>query len=64
MHPNLRIEFRKPDLLTPLVIVGNGKGALVGAVNPDVYERLITRSPDNEYKLLVRRITEDDLRNG
>lgn len=62
--PNLCIEFRKPDLLTPLVIVGNGKGALVGAVNPDVYERLITRSPDNEYKLLVRRITEDDLRNG
>lgn len=62
--PDLSVEVRRPDLLTPLVIVGNNRGALIGAENPDVYERLITRSPDNEYKLLVRRITEEDLQNA
>ena len=61
---NLSIEIRKPDLLTPLVIVGNGRGALIGARNPIVYKRLVTSSPDNEYKLLVRQITEEDLRDA
>ena len=60
----LTVEIRKPDLLTPLVIVGNGRGALIGARNPEVYKRLVTVSPDNEYKLLVRRITEEDLSNA
>ena len=36
---SLRIEMRKPDLLTPLIISGNGKSALVGAKNPDVYKK-------------------------
>lgn len=58
------VEIRCPDLLTPLVIVGNGRGALVGACNPDVYGRLITHDQDNEYKLIVRQITEEDLRNA
>lgn len=62
--PNLCVEVRKPDLLTPLVIFGNEKGALIGAKNPDVYNRLITPAPDNEYKLLVRNITEEDLRDA
>lgn len=62
--PEETVEFRIPDLLTPLVILGNGRGALVGAVNPDVYARLITHDPVNEYKLLVRPITEEDLRNA
>lgn len=61
--PNETIEIRKPDLLTPLVVLGNGRGALIGAKNPDVYNRLVTRDPANEYKLLVRQITEEDLRN-
>jgi len=60
----LTVEIRKPDLLTPLVIVGNGRGALIGARNPEVYKRLVTVSPDNEYKLLVRKITEEDLSNA
>ncbi len=62
--PALTVEIRKPDLLTPLVIIGNGRGALIGATNPEVYSRLITRAPDNEYKLLAREITEEDLRNA
>lgn len=62
--PNLTIEVRKPNLLTPLILVGNGRGAFVGAENPSVYSRLVSRDPDNEYKLLVRPITEEDLANA
>lgn len=63
-NPEETVEFWIPDLLTPLVIFENGRGSLVGAANPDVYVRLITRDPNNEYKLLVRHITEEDLRNA
>lgn len=61
--PTISIEVRKPDLLTPLIVVGNGRGALIGAENPEVYNRLVTRDTNNEYKLIVRRITEEDLSN-
>ena len=61
--PNLSITMRKPDLLTPLILLGNGRGALISAVNPAVYEHLISIDPNNKYKLLVRAITESDLRN-
>ncbi len=60
---NLSVEIRIPDLLTPLVIVGNKRGVLVGANNPQVYKSLISIDPDNEYKLCVRSITEQDLSN-
>lgn len=63
-NADLMVEIRRPDLLTPLVIVGNGRGALIGPLNPNVYSRLVTRDPNNEYKLLVRRITEEDLSNA
>lgn len=59
--PDLSVEIRRPDLLTPLVIVGNGRGVLIGARNPNVYKNLVTIATDNEYKLLVRKITEEDL---
>lgn len=62
--PNCSVVVRRPDLLTPLVIVGNGRGTLIGAANPRVYERLVSRDPANQYKLLVRQITEEDLRNA
>jgi hypothetical protein len=63
--PDLTIEIRKPEILTPLVIVGsNGRGVLVGARNPNVYKKLVLISPDNEYKLCVRKITEEDLRDA
>ena len=39
--PNETIEIRKPDLLTPLVVLGNGRGALIGAKNPTVYTGLV-----------------------
>ena len=61
IDPNLSIEIRKPNLLTPLVIIGNGRGVLVGAQNPSVYKKLVTIASDNEYKLCVRPITEKDL---
>lgn len=63
-NPNECVEIRRPDLLTPLVIVGNGRGTLIGARNPDVYSQLVSHDPENQYKLLVRQITEEDLRNA
>jgi len=60
--PELSVEIRTPDLLTPLVVAANGRGALIGARNPLVYEGLVSRDPDNPYKLCVRSIAEDDLR--
>jgi hypothetical protein len=62
--PNITVEIRRPDLLTPLAVFGNGRGALIGAHNPSVYSQLISISPDNQYKLCVRQITEEDLRNA
>jgi hypothetical protein len=61
--PYLSVKIRKPDLLTPLVITGNGRGVLIGARNPRIYKKLVTTSSDNKYKLQVRPITEEDLRN-
>lgn len=63
-NPSLSVEVWKPDLLTPLVIVGNGRGVLIGADNPDVYNQLISHSPDNEYKICVRPITAEDLHDA
>ena len=60
---NLSVEVRTPDLLTPLIIVGNGKGTLIGAKNPKVYSKLITNDSKNKYKIIVRNITEKDLEN-
>ncbi|MCL2529888.1 MAG: hypothetical protein FWE41_06100 [Coriobacteriia bacterium] len=59
---DITVEIRKPDLLTPLVIIGNGRGALVGALNPSVYKNLVSISPENMYKLIVRKVVESDLR--
>lgn len=64
LEPETTVEVRIPDLLTPLVVLDNGRGALIGARNPEVYRRLITVDPNNQYKLLVRPITEEDLRNA
>ena len=60
----ITVEVRVPELLTPMVIVGNGRGALIGAKNPSVYHRLISRDSKNKYKILVRSITEEDLIDG
>ena len=63
LNINLLVEVRIPDLLTPLVIMGNGRGVLIGANNPRVYKSLISIATDNEYKLCIRAITENDLNN-
>ena len=62
-NPNECVEIRIPDLLTPIIIFRNDRGALVGARNPKVYSRLATFPTENEYKLFVRPITVEDLQN-
>ena len=57
----LCVEVLKPDLLTPLVMAFRSRGALIGALNPRVYEKLVSRDPNNQYKILVRKITKEDL---
>lgn len=59
----LTVEVRLPEILTPIIIIHNNKGVLIGADNPKVYKRLIERSEDNPYKIKVREITEKDLTN-
>lgn len=59
--PDMTVELRRPDLLTPLVLAGNGRGVMVGAMNPAVYKKLIEFDPNNAYKMIVRKITEEDL---
>jgi hypothetical protein len=63
-NSELCVEFRRPELLTPLIVAGNERAAMIGAKNPTVYQQLVTISPENEYKLIVRQITEEDLRNA
>ncbi len=58
------VEIGIPDMLTPLTIFANGRGVLVGAKNPDVYANLVSRDANNSYKIFVRKITEEDLKNG
>jgi len=62
--PETLIELRIPDLLTPLVVSRNARAALIGAHNPAVYKKIVSVSPDSEYKLCVRKISEADLRNA
>ena len=60
---DLSLEVRKPEILTPLIIIGNDRGALVGARNPEVYSRLISLDKHNKYKVIVRKISEEDLKS-
>ncbi|MDR2198138.1 MAG: hypothetical protein LBR53_01545 [Deltaproteobacteria bacterium] len=64
LFPDISVKIKVPNLLTPLVIYHKQLGSLVGAYNPQVYQRLVTVSPENKYKLLVRAITEKDLNNA
>ncbi len=59
----LTVEIKRPDLLTPLIIKGIDRSALVGPVNPRVYSRLVSFSSENAYKMVVRPITLEDLQN-
>ena len=62
-NPDLIIGIRIPDILTPLVIINNSRGVLIGPRNPSVYKKLVTIDSKNEYKLCVRSIKEEDLHN-
>jgi len=61
-NPKTDIVFLVPDLLTPLIVVDDDVAALVGPVNPKVYKKLISFDKTNKYKMLVRNITENDLK--
>lgn len=62
LNPSTKVRIEKPDLLTPLRISMGSFSTLVGPNNPTVYKKLITRCPDNNYKISIREITEDDIR--
>lgn len=51
-----------PELMSPLVVRMNNYAALVGPNNPMLYKKLIENSSENNYKLKIRAITEDDLK--
>ncbi len=61
-NPNFSVTIAVPDLLTPAIVTDGNKAAMVGPLNADVYRHLISYSPTNKYKMLVRKITEADLR--
>jgi hypothetical protein len=58
----LAFDFKIPDLLTPLIIYNKTHAVLIGARNPSVYKKLIHFDRKNPYKIIVRDITEEDLK--
>ena len=56
-HPDAVVFIQRPDLLTPVVLQMGGYAAIVGPSNPKVYRKLIRKSPDNPYKIIVRAIS-------
>ena len=60
--PLVTISFNVPDLLTPVIVSDGVVAAMVGPLNADVYRTLISFAPENKYKMLIRTITEEDLR--
>ena len=61
-NPDFSVTVKAPDLLTPVILTDGKVAAMVGPLNADVYRNLISYSCDNKYKMLVRKITEADLR--
>ncbi len=49
-----------PEIMTPLVVQMKSHAALVGPNNPKVYKKLIQPCPENEYKIKIRAIQEED----
>jgi len=60
--PAIAFNCKVPDLLTPLVIFNETHAVLIGARNENVYKKLIQYDKDNPYKIIVRDITEEDLK--
>lgn len=59
-HPNACIDLALPEILTPAIISLSEYSAMVGPHNPMLYKRLISFDSKNPYKVLVRKITEED----
>lgn len=62
LNPSFSIDCYVPDLLTPIVLTDGKVAAIVGPLNSKAYKRLISYQSNNKYKMMVRPITEDDLR--
>ena len=61
-NPAFTVTVRVPDLLTPAVITDGKVSAMVGPLNEKVYRTLISYPTNNKNKMVVRKITEEDLR--
>ena len=55
------IILRIPEIPTVLIVECGEWSAMVGAENPNLYSKLISRDSNNKFKLIVRDITEEDL---
>jgi len=62
VEPTAAVKILVPELFTPIIISLGNYSALVGAYIPSICKKLISISPDNQYKILMRPITEDDLK--
>lgn len=62
-NPNFTVTINAPDLLTPIIVTDGKVSAMVGPLNAALYRRLISYADSNKYKMIVRKITEDDLRS-
>jgi len=60
--PERNIVLNVPNIMIPLTIFENDKGAMIGPQNPRVYSKLVTRDTENKFKLLTRPITLNDLK--
>ncbi len=61
-NPDFSIIVQVPELLTPVIVTDHVVSAMVGPYNAAIYRNLISYAPDNPYKMLIRPITEEDLR--
>ncbi|MFQ9514365.1 MAG: hypothetical protein ACLRZ9_00915 [Eubacterium sp.] len=60
--PEEEVSIMLPEIMTPMLIRMYAYSALIGPNNPKVYKKLIQKCPENEYKIKIKKITEDDLK--
>ena len=61
-NPTFSVKIRVPDMLTPIIVTDDVVSAMISPYNEDVYKQLISYDDNNPYKMIVRRINEEDLR--
>lgn len=62
INPDAKIKIEIPEIFTPIIISKGKYSTIVGPANPNVYKKLINISAENEFKLEIADISEDDLR--